>query len=58
LVLDWLQACLSKPGEEFHAAVMFAFVEEGFTQGLANGGGGVERVVHMDTSPGMLDQQR
>jgi hypothetical protein len=50
-LLDRLEDCLSK----FPTAVILGGAGEVVAQGLANGRAGVERVIHMDTSPAMLE---
>jgi hypothetical protein len=50
-LLDRLEDCLSK----FPTAVILGGAGEVVAQGLAGGRAGVEKVIHMDTSPAMLE---
>ncbi|KAF6263918.1 S-adenosyl-L-methionine-dependent methyltransferase [Scenedesmus sp. NREL 46B-D3] len=50
-LLDRLEDCLSK----FPTAVVLGGAGEVVAQGLANGRAGVERLIHMDASPDMLE---
>jgi hypothetical protein len=49
-VLDRLEDCLAK----FPTAVVLGGAGDLVAEGLANGRAGVEKIIHIDSSPGML----